>query len=195
MEAQAGFEPAHDGFADRRVTTSPLRHNSLSPAAAHPSARLRDPKRSLRVPHAPGPRIPIPTLSRAEAQPKALRQPCGYSRTQPSEPVPDNPNCEQPEPPVHEFLEQLSGSLPPTVSVKATAPKWFANGQGRNHSSRERSKMFLFPWRSQKICNMGIRRGAESGSPRHVTYERRWRKRWWVERYSQHPPKDVRCLT
>jgi hypothetical protein len=46
-----------------------------------------------------------------------------------------------------------------------------------------------------KICYMGIRGRAGSGSPRHVTCELRRRKRWWESQYSQHPRADVRCST
>src|SRR5580698_3623607 len=78
VEAQAGFEPTHGGFADRRVTTSPLRHNLVqlrlslaiagtsAPAAVRPRASLHDPKRCLCVPASRDRRIPIPRLQRVE---------------------------------------------------------------------------------------------------------------------------------
>src|ERR1035438_10317293 len=74
VETQAGFEPAHSGFADRRVTTSPLRPDllpllsfgSIAPAAARPPANLHDQKRCLCAPAARDPRIPIPTPLPAE---------------------------------------------------------------------------------------------------------------------------------
>src|SRR5580698_8391324 len=84
VEAQAGFEPTHGGFADRRVTTSPLRHNLMQlrlslvfagssvPATARPRTSLHDPKRCLCAPVSRDLRIPIPKLRRVE--PRALSE-------------------------------------------------------------------------------------------------------------------------
>jgi hypothetical protein len=90
-----------------------------------------------------------------EALPEELLQSGWHHRAQPSVPLRDNPDYGPPGTPVHEFLERLSGSLPPMASAKAGAnylvqsagnyraavPKRFASGQGPSHSSRERSKM------------------------------------------------------
>jgi hypothetical protein len=174
VETQAGFEPALGGFADRRVTTSPLRHNSFSlmsagssaPAAARPRSTLHDRKRCLCALAGRGPRIPIPRLLRVElrvrwedkgrlhwrlesmgtaaswsasvetlpvppgsyprpstmeALPEELLQSGWHRHAQPSVPPRDNLDCGQPGTPVHEFLERLSGSLPPMASAKADA--------------------------------------------------------------------------
>jgi hypothetical protein len=56
-----------------------------------------------------------------EALPEELLQSGWHRHAQPSVPPRDNLYCGQPGTPVHEFLERLSGSLPPMASAKADA--------------------------------------------------------------------------
>src|SRR5450432_4027848 len=93
--------------------------------------------------------------STTEALREELPQWRSNRRSRPIGPLPGNPDCALQGPLVHEFLEWCFGSLPPTVSAKAganclarfagnyraPAPRWFANGHGQSHSSRELSRM------------------------------------------------------